>query len=237
MGAGLFVKIGAVVLANCTLVSNSVAGGEGGPYGFPQMLGFTVNGDHGDAYGGGIYNYQGTVTLLNSCVAGNSAYTGSDLTGAFVSSGHNLIGNNEGATNLSILDLQNVPANLGPLQDNGGPTLTCAPLQGSPAIDNANSTGAPGTDQRGVPRPQGAVVDIGALEAVTGSPLMTDAAMLGSGFYLTTILDATNSYRLQGSTTLTNWIDLTNYATGGSQRFVDSTATNLNRRFYRTAAP
>jgi hypothetical protein len=160
------------------------------------------------------------------------------LTGAFVSPGFNLIGNNQGATNLSINDFQNVAANLGPLQDNGGPTLTCAPLQGSLAIGYGSSAGAPGTDQRGVPRPQGAAVDIGAVEVVTASPIVTGAAMLGgSGFSLSTIFDATNSYRIQGSTNLKSWVDLTNYIGGRSRRFVDTASTNMNRRFYRTATP
>ena len=38
---------------------------------------------------------------------------------------------------------------LGPLGDNGGPTLTHALLAGSPALDQGNSSGA-ATDQRGV---------------------------------------------------------------------------------------
>jgi len=38
---------------------------------------------------------------------------------------------------------------LGPLQDNGGFTHTFALLDGSPAIDAANLTGCPSTDQRG----------------------------------------------------------------------------------------
>jgi hypothetical protein len=53
---------------------------------------------------------------------------------------------------------------LGPLQDNGGATLTHALLPGSLAIDNADDGAAPSTDQRGVARPQGAASDIGAFE-------------------------------------------------------------------------
>ena len=60
---------------------------------------------------------------------------------------------------------------LGPLQNNGGATFTHYLLSGSPAIDagNPDVTGSGGftcqaTDQRGVPRPQGAQCDIGALE-------------------------------------------------------------------------
>lgn len=60
---------------------------------------------------------------------------------------------------------------LGPLADNGGPTLTMALLPGSPAIDAVpverctDADGAPLlVDQRGIPRPQGAACDIGAFE-------------------------------------------------------------------------
>jgi hypothetical protein len=66
---------------------------------------------------------------------------------------------------------------LGPLADNGGPTLTLALLPGSPAIDAGDTLAAPPTDQRGFPRPYGPAADIGAYEAmplytvtVSGSP-------------------------------------------------------------------
>ena len=63
-----------------------------------------------------------------------------------------------------------VTATLGPLADNGGPTLTHALLPGSPAIDAGDNLDAPATDQRGIIRPQDAdgdgkaVIDIGAFE-------------------------------------------------------------------------
>lgn len=56
------------------------------------------------------------------------------------------------------------PALLGPLADNGGPTLSLAPLAGSPAIDAADAAGCPVLDQRGHARPAGAGCDIGAVE-------------------------------------------------------------------------
>src|SRR5262249_36027448 len=71
---------------------------------------------------------------------------------------------------------------LGALDANGGLTSTRLPIAGSPAIDAANpgvpGSGAPaceGTDQRGVPRPQGARCDIGAVETVptTTTTIMT----------------------------------------------------------------
>ena len=198
-----------------------------------------MGGMPGSGMGGGIFQHFGSVTLLGTIIAGNSAKdNGADLNGIVSSVGYNLIGNNQGATNLSIFDFQNVTANIGPLQDNGGPTLTCAPFYGSLAIGNGTSAGAPKTDQRGVPRPQSGAFDIGAVQAVTGSPLVTGAAAVkGSGFTLNTIFDATNSYRVQASTNLTAWVNLSTNASGGPLHFIDTAATNLNRRFYRTATP
>jgi hypothetical protein len=71
-------------------------------------------------------------------------------------------------------DLVNVTAEqlkLGPLADNGGPTMTHALLPGSVAIDRiapamcVDADGEPlTTDQRGVARPQGTMCDVGAFE-------------------------------------------------------------------------
>ena len=55
-------------------------------------------------------------------------------------------------------------AALGPLAANGGPTLTHAPNVGSPALDAANPSSCPATDQRGVARPQGPGCDVGSVE-------------------------------------------------------------------------
>ena len=77
---------------------------------------------------------------------------------------------------------------LGPLQDNGGPTWTHAPLSGSPAIDQGKSFGLT-TDQRGQPRPfdiasianasGGDGSDIGAFELIQAtSPVLSIARSL-----------------------------------------------------------
>jgi hypothetical protein len=79
-----------------------------------------------------------------------------------------------GGTQFSVADPK-----LGPLQDNGGPTLTRLPLAGSPAIDKGAPGGTPPEfDQRGAgfPRVIGGRVDIGAVEtsyplAATGQTL------------------------------------------------------------------
>src|SRR5205823_155444 len=72
---------------------------------------------------------------------------------------------------------------LGPLQNNGGPTLTYEPLTGSPAIDagDPNFTPPPLYDQRGFgyARVFNGRIDIGSLEvqpAFTPSPTPTATA-------------------------------------------------------------
>ncbi len=170
-GGAIFAKDGTLEVVDCTLTLNGATGGSGGVPPITRSLlfgsGWTESGFAGDASGGALYNYSAQVALLNTIIAGNSVSSNSpDLYGAFISTGFNLIGNNQGATGLSINDYQDVPADLGPLQDNGGPTLTCALLQGSLAIGGGTSVGAPSTDQRGVPRPPGDC-DIGAFQLIT----------------------------------------------------------------------
>ena len=55
---------------------------------------------------------------------------------------------------------------MAPLADNGGPTRTHLPLEGSPVIDAGNTTSSLGFDQRGeaFDRVFGSRIDIGAVE-------------------------------------------------------------------------
>jgi hypothetical protein len=59
--------------------------------------------------------------------------------------------------------------NLGPLQDNGGPTMTHALMPGSVAVDHIPAVDCDvDEDQRGVARPQGPACDVGAFELEVG---------------------------------------------------------------------
>ncbi len=92
------------------------------------------------------------MTVANTIIAGNTAPTGPDLDGFITSLGHNLIGNSSGSSGFVAADLQSVNPLLGPLQNNGGPTETMAPLPGSPAIAAGSVALIPAgitTDQRG----------------------------------------------------------------------------------------
>jgi len=104
------------------------------------------------SYAGRSIHAKSTLELENTIVAGAKWPSRVDLEGNIVSFGYNLIGDN------SVIltgpgDRNNVDPMLGPLQDNGGPTFTRAPLAGSPAIDTGLGADAPPMDQRGKPRP------------------------------------------------------------------------------------
>jgi CSLREA domain-containing protein len=105
--------------------------------------------------GGGVRVTGGTTTLANSIVSGNGA---SNCDGTIGDGGHNL---SSGPTCPGA----NSDPLLGPLADNGGPTQTMAPADGSPAIDSVpTAAGCLATDQRGVARPQRTACDAGAVE-------------------------------------------------------------------------
>jgi hypothetical protein len=156
------------------------------------LLNTTLNGDRvGTPQGGGIYNVSGYVqiggTILNEANGGNIF---NDL-GTITSLGYNLL--NDSSLLLSTpkpTDQQNTLPLLGPLQDNGGPTFTHAPLPGSPAIDKGTNFSASATDQRGWPRTfdkaaianaaGGDGTDIGAVESRSYTVVNTNDSGTGS---------------------------------------------------------
>ena len=102
-----------------------------------------------------------------------------DVPGSFTSLGYNLLENGTGciADGAADTDILGVDPGLGPLQDNGGTTLSHMPLPGSALIDAGSPTksphaasACPSRDQLGVKRPQDgdgdgtARCDIGAVE-------------------------------------------------------------------------
>jgi expansin (peptidoglycan-binding protein) len=127
----------------------------------------TFYGNSTDGSGGGISN-QGNIVLINTIVA--NSLLGGDCYGSITDGGHNI--DSDGTCGLDPANgsMPNTDPALGPLQNNGGPTLTHALLWGSPAIDAGDDAQCPETDQRGVLRPQDgdndgwAVCDIGSYE-------------------------------------------------------------------------
>jgi len=181
-GGGGILNGGTVTLSNSTIAGNSASGTY-----YTRIISHSYNDFSGGntGSGGGISN-SGTLTLTNSTVAGNDV----NSTGGGIKNSNSMtlinsiIANslnggdciNEGtlepsSTNNLIEDgtcssafSPGTDPNLGPLQDNGGPTQTYALLPGSPAIDAGTNDGCPDSDQRGVTRPINGTCDIGAYE-------------------------------------------------------------------------
>jgi CSLREA domain-containing protein len=127
-----------------------------------ELINVTINNNSAPRGGGGILNGTGKTVILTNTIIANSP-EGGNCQGTITSQGHNLdSGNTCGFSDPD--DQINTDPKLGPLQNNGGPTLTHALLSGSPAIDRGDTTDCPATDQRGVSRPKGAGCDIGAYE-------------------------------------------------------------------------
>lgn len=190
------VNRGKATVMNSTLTGNSAAtsGGIGNDNSSTlTIINSTLAGNSAQTSGGGIgrgiFGYN-PPSLSNTLVANNTAPTGAQCSDPVLDNGHNL---DSGATcgfSTNKGSLNNTNPLLGPLANNGGPTLTMALLPGSPAInagDNALIPGGITTDQRGFPRVQNGTVDIGAVEvgSATDIPTLSQwALLLGGGLLI-----------------------------------------------------
>jgi hypothetical protein len=212
VGGGLFnAYAGTGTVTDCTFAGNSATytgSGGGGVYNESGAT-LTVMGStfasNSAATGGGIDN-AGTLAARNTILAGNTAATGADLDGDLGSQGHNLVGDTAGGSGFAASDLRNVNPLLGPLQDNGGPTQTMALLPGSPAVDAGDNSGAPATDQRGLPRIVAGTIDIGAFEVQIGAAtrlVLSAPAGAHPGVPFTITVTARDAYGHDATGTLT----------------------------------
>jgi len=227
------------IFVACTIAGNHAGrGGYGGTEPFPNF--------GPDGYGGGCANLGGgRQVLLNSIVADNLVGPSPDVYGLFLSLGHNLVGITNGSSGFNAPgDLTGTLASaldpkLAGLAGNGGLTVTMALMSDSPAINAGTTQGSPALDQRGVMRPQGLGVDIGAYEYQFASPLITGEGFLSpSQFWLQGCGLPNHFYALQTSTNLSEWTDLIGLITNpnGLCEAVDLNTTNYSARFYRLKA-
>ncbi|MFA5401167.1 MAG: choice-of-anchor U domain-containing protein [Dehalococcoidia bacterium] len=146
--------------------------------GIASILGLTVfqsdtiannsTGSDVNSYGGGLFNSRLSLAIfVNTIVANNTAVQQGARNclnrGTVQSVGHNIDSLNELGFDAAG-DQVNANPLLGPLQNNGGPTFTCAVGIDSPAFNRGDNGNAPATDQRGVARPQAVNCTIGAYE-------------------------------------------------------------------------
>lgn len=215
---------GTLTIDNSTLSGNSsVLGGSGG--GLRNTASATlanVTIANNNANGGDGFRNSGTLIIRNSLLANNDTQNCAN-DGTLTSQGYNLKSDGTCGSVLNATgDMTNtVAALIGSLQDNGGPTLSHAPLSASPgAIDSGNPSGclsAAGLvftdDQRGFARPVNGRCDIGAIEyaftdlGVSLSDGQTEAV---PGLPLTYTLVVTNSTTMTVTgATLTNTLPAT----------------------------
>jgi hypothetical protein len=243
-GGGIYNMLDTLALVTCTVASNKAVPGWGGGVYDNSTHGLyrstTIAGNQA-SLGGGVY--ASGSDFGNTLIGINTANAGPDIYGTLFSSDYNLFQRTNGATVTGAMThtLRSFPF-LGPLQDNGGPTLTMALQVGSPAIDQGKNFGD-SPDQRGRRRPfhfgpfpiapGGDGTDIGAYELVGAILNFTRS---GTNAVLTW---ATNepSFKLQSTPFLngygaTPWVNVTNVPAlvGGQYRVIQPLATN---RFYR----
>jgi hypothetical protein len=192
-GGGILNWGATLTLTDSTVAANFAPTGEGGAifdYGVKGVItvaNCTVSSNSAST-GGGICNAStppATFSIANTIVAGNTAAVGPDADGAFTSSGFNLTGQTDDSTGWVKTDLTGTTAkplnaDLGPLANNHGPTLSMLPLPGSPAIGAGSVPLVPKgdtTDQRGLDRIVTGKVDIGAVE------LQRTVVIKGTVFY------------------------------------------------------
>lgn len=178
---------GTSTLTHVTIAANTVSKGAGA-------------GGSSVAQGGGIYLSSGKVYVRNSLFSTNAP---GNSTGTLQDDGNSL--SSDGTCAFSAPgSLNSTDPMLAPLGMYGGPTFTMALRPGSPAVDAGNPAFCLASDQRGVPRPQGANCDIGAFEGAVLS-IGRDAA--GNWLFNQGAVPG-ETCSLQTSTDLTNWSDV-----------------------------
>lgn len=173
-------------LLNTSTVSGNSAGFSGGGIknaGKTTLLRSTIAFNTSDSSGGGIASFD-SLLFSNTIVGNNAADAQGDeifkASGSVISEGYNLVRDNaQSGFTPNIGDILGTTATpkdplLDPLADNGGSTFTHIPRCGSPAIDKGDTTDAPASDQRDLPRIHGAGIDIGSVEN-QADPVAPDA--------------------------------------------------------------
>ncbi|MFN8445354.1 MAG: choice-of-anchor Q domain-containing protein [Caldilineaceae bacterium] len=175
-------------LSNVTISGNSAGDWGGGIYALdvPTALNFATIYGNSAPLGANLYVVRTTLTMtgvLFAVPASGGTNCGSEGSAQPIqSAGYNF--DSDGSCGLSGLgDQSNVDPKLGPLADNGGPTLTHLPQTGSPAIDRVPIVKCLNLDQRNYARPVGAGCDSGAVETGAVPVPNPQAARLALGEY------------------------------------------------------
>jgi uncharacterized repeat protein (TIGR01451 family)/CSLREA domain-containing protein len=178
-GGGIYLYAGSLLLEDSTVANNGATGanGVGGGIFSYQALDVrhsTISGNSAGQDGGNIYLYNdgATTTIRNSIVANGVAPADPDIgTNGTVNAFYSLIETPSPNVVTDATDITGLDPQLGPLQNNGGPTQTMLLALGSPAVNTGDPAYAPPPtiDQRGQPRVAGGRTDMGATELQAGT--------------------------------------------------------------------
>jgi hypothetical protein len=253
-------------------VINSTVSGNSANYGgaiymaggySAMMLDFsTVAFSSAAAEGGGIYKDisgpTGPISISNSIVANNTAPSKPDIGGEITSADYNHIGNVTGGVFAPAPhDVVGSDPQIGPLANNGGPTLTHLPAITSPVVNSipfgANGCGSTiSTDQRGRVRPVGPGCDKGSVETdviatptatatPTGSPSCTGYSPSSQAGTITPGTDDAGNHTDDGVTPITMPFRVLLYGTSYSNALVDSNGvmafSEANSTAYNSCLP
>ena len=246
-GGGINVSYGSLTLNQSTVSGNSTVGyqvnyggaGGGGIYvssGITTISQSTIT-NNTAVYGAGglsarLARFNNTVTLVNTILSGNTGDLfkdnfddGSSSPSSSLNAINSLFGDN--SSEITGTNRNNVfsdSPNLGPLQDNGGPTYTHLPNNTSLARNaGSNSNSASFTfDQRGdgFLRVRENTVDIGAVEVQTGPFTVSNVFDTGTGSLRQAVLDA-------NATTGADSIVFENTVTPGSTIYLNTGALSI----------
>lgn len=211
-GGGVYARLGNNDPASLSIVNSTISGNDAGTAGAVhvqsganglfEILNSTIannstTGSSTGADGRAVYLQGADTTIRNSIISGNSAGDLDANTGTPLTVDYSLIETAGAGANAAISagtgNITGLSANLGPLANNGGPTLTHLPSSTSPAV-NAGDPAFSGltNDQRGLDRVFERL-DMGAVErqpelAATGAdsavPLFGGAFIVGAGILL-----------------------------------------------------
>lgn len=192
--------INSTISGNMTFLQGGGLRNDGsGSSNIVDVVNCTITNNHATSNGGGVNDNIGGLSyhFYNTIIAGNTNNSGlfPDIASTLVSNGHNLIGNvgdfnftgnttgdqygdpnNTTSENAGAIESATaIDPLLGPLADNGGPTWSHLPQEGSPALNAGDPAFDPNTfsppldnDQRGAgfSRVQEGRVEIGAIETI-----------------------------------------------------------------------
>jgi predicted outer membrane repeat protein len=180
---------GTLSVSDSTFSDNHVPFLGGGLFGITLSVSDSTFSGNSASLGGGIYGLSDSTSISQSTVSNNVASSPQGAAGIQIQSNGTFIardtivaGNTGGDVLGSVTGDDNLiggDPQLGPLQDNGGPTQTMALRPGSPALNAGDPDLLGSTGQRGVVRTGG--VNIGAYQASAASFRLDAPAALTAG--------------------------------------------------------